>query len=200
METLMQCGKRILFSSILAVGWLALSGTGWAADYPVKSIEIVVPVAPGGGTDMVARAFVEAARRHLPQQPFIVTNKPGASGAIGMGEVVNAKPDGYKLGLVIVELTILPHMGIAKFTANDLKPIARLNADPAAITVRADAPWNSIEEFLAHARSNPGKVQMGEGGAGTIWNFASVAFEEKAKIKVNHVPFMGAAPAVLALL
>ncbi len=198
----MQSGKRILLSSILAsFGWLAFSGAAWAADYPVKPIEIVVPVAPGGGTDMVARAFVEAARKYLPQQPFVVTNKPGASGAIGMAEVANAKPDGYKLGLVIVEMTILPHMGLAKFTVNDFKPIARLNADPAAITVRADAPWNTIEEFITYARSKPGGVQMGEGGgAGNIWNLAAVAFEEKAQIKVNHVPFMGASPAVLALL
>jgi tripartite-type tricarboxylate transporter receptor subunit TctC len=197
----MHHGKRNFIGLTLASALFASAGLAGAADYPERPIELVVPVSAGGGTDAVARAFAESARMYLPQQPFLVTNKPGASGAIGMAEVVNAKPDGYKLGLVIVEMTILPYTGTAKFKASDFTPIARLNADPGAITVRADAPWNTIEEFIAHARKNPGAVQMGEGGtAGNIWNIAAVALEEKAQIKVNHVPFPGASPAVIALL
>ena len=172
-----------------------------AADYPERPVEIVVPYAAGGGTDMVGRTFALVLSKYLGSQSVVVNNKPGAGGAIGMTEALNAKPDGYKLGLVTVEMTILPHMGMAKFQASEFTPIARLNADPAAITVRADAPWNTIEEFLAHARANPQRVQMGEGGpAGNIWNIAAVALEEKAKVSFNHVPFAGAGPAVVALL
>jgi len=129
-----------------------------------------------------------------------VLNKPGASGAIGWQEVVSAKPDGYKLAVITVELTTLPHMNMAKFTHEDFVPIARLNADPAAITVKADAPWNTIEEFLAASKKSSGEIRVGNAGNGSIWHLAAAALEDKAGVKFNHIPFNGAAPAVLALL
>lgn len=192
---------RRSFSLTIAASLLVASGLGRAAtDYPNKPIELVVPVAPGGGTDIVARAFAESAKKYLPQQPIVVTNKPGASGAIGMADVMNAKPDGYKLGLIIVELTILPNLGTIKYSAADFKPIARLNVDPAAITVRADAPWKTVEEFLADARKAPQPLNVGNAGMGSIWHMAAAALADKTSIKVNHVPFLGASPAVVALL
>ena len=169
------------------------------SDYPNRSIEIVVPASAGGGTDMLSRAFSEAVKKHLPQV-MTVNNKPGASGAIGMGEMINAKPDGYKLCMVIVEITILPHLGLTKFTWEDLQPIARLNFDPAAISVRADAPWNTIEEFLAASQKSPGSMKMGNSGNGSIWHLAHAALEDKAGVKFNPIPYQGAAPAVVALL
>ena len=169
------------------------------SDYPNRSIEVVVPASAGGGTDVLARAFSEAAKKHLPQS-MVVNNKPGASGAIGMGEMINAKPDGYKLCMVIVEITILPHLGLTKYTWEDFQPIARLNADPAAITVRADAPWNTIEEFLAASQKSPGAMKMGNSGNGSIWHLAHAALEDKAGVKFNPIPYQGAAPAVVALL
>jgi len=169
------------------------------SDYPNRSIEVVVPASAGGGTDVLARAFSEAVKKHLPQS-MVVNNKPGASGAIGMGEMINAKPDGYKLCMAIVEITILPHLGLTKYTWEDFQPIARLNADPAAITVRADAPWNTIEEFLAASQKSPGAMKMGNSGNGSIWHLAHAALEDKAGVKFNPIPFQGAAPAVVALL
>jgi len=170
-----------------------------AADYPTRTVELVVPFSAGGGTDTMARAFAEAAKKHLPQ-PIIVINKPGASGAIGMAEVVNAKPDGYKIALVTVELAILPLLNQAKFTADDFRMIARLNADPAAITVRTEAPWKTIEEFLADATKRPGEVSLANAGNGSIWHLAALALQEKTGAKFLHVPFQGAAPALPALL
>jgi tripartite-type tricarboxylate transporter receptor subunit TctC len=169
------------------------------ADYPGRPIELVVPFQAGGGTDVVARSFAEAAGKHMPQS-MIVVNKAGASGAIGWQDVMNAKPDGYRLAVITVEMAILPHMGVAKFSSGDLQPIARLNADPSAITVRAEAPWNTVEEFLAAARSAPGKLGVGNAGPGSIWHLAASALEDKTGVKFSHVPFQGAAPAVLALL
>jgi tripartite-type tricarboxylate transporter receptor subunit TctC len=184
------------FAAIAAV--LAL-GPAVAADYPNRPIEFIVPSSAGGGTDVMTRNYAEAARKYMAQT-IIVTNKPGASGGLGMGEVQRAAPDGYKVSVLISELAIIPHMGMIKFTSNDFIPIARLNGDPGTITVRADAPWKTVEEFIANARAKPGIVTMGNAGAGSIWHLAAAAVEEKTGTKFNHVPFQGAAPAVQGLM
>lgn len=189
--------SRLSLVGILAV---ALTLPAAAQTYPTRPIELVVPVTAGGGTDIVGRAFAEAARKYLPQQPITVINKPGASGSIGMGEVAASKPDGYKLAVLISELTIVPHINPVKFSLDDFTPIAQLNADPSAITVAANAPWNTIEEFLAHVRKHPGEVKVGNGGQGSIWHLAAASLEEKAQVRFNNVPFSGSAPAVVSLL
>lgn len=171
----------------------------WADDYPNKPIELVVPASAGGGTDALARSFADLVKIHLPQ-PVVVNDKPGASGVVGMNEVLHAKPDGYKVCVVIAELVILPHLGLSKFTYAEFAPVARLNADPAAITVKADAKWNTIEEFLADAKANPEGMRVGNSGNGSIWHLAAAGLEDKTGVKFNHVPFQGAAPGVLALL
>jgi tripartite-type tricarboxylate transporter receptor subunit TctC len=192
-----QTRRNITLGALLALA-TAMS-PAWAADYPTRPIELVVPSSPGGGTDVMARNFAEAARKYLPQ-PFVVTNKPGVSGGLGIGEVQRAAPDGYKVAVLISELAIIPHLGMIKFGVQDFIPIARLNADPGTVTVRADAPWNTIDEFLAHARKNPGTVAMGNAGSGSIWHLAAAAVEHTSGVKFNHVPFQGAAPSVVALL
>ncbi|HEV7578497.1 MAG TPA: tripartite tricarboxylate transporter substrate binding protein [Caldimonas sp.] len=176
-------------------GALFAQGSG----YPNRPVELIVPAGAGGGTDVLARAFAEAAKKHLAQ-PITVINKPGASGMIGHGEMINARPDGYKLAIVFAEIVIVPHLGLTKLSYEDFVPIARLNADPAAITVRADAPWSSIEDFLAASRAKPGELKMGNSGNGSIWHLAHAALEDKVHVKYIAVPFSGAAPAVLALL
>jgi tripartite-type tricarboxylate transporter receptor subunit TctC len=167
--------------------------------FPDHQIELLVPYQAGGGTDGLARAFADASRKHI-DQPIVVINKPGAGGAIGWSEVINSKPDGYKLAVLTVELLTLPHLGLAKFKYDDFQPIAQLNSDPAAITVKADAPWNSIEEFIAAAKKDPGAVRVGNSGNGSIWHLAAAALEDKTGAKFNHIPYPGAAPAVLSLL
>lgn len=193
--------RRRFLAATCALGIAApFSPARAASDYPSRPIELIVPVAAGGGTDLVGRAFAEAVKKYLPQQPMVVTNKPGASGAIGTAELINAKPDGYKLGIIICELTIIPNLGITKHTASDLRPIARLNADPSAITVRADAPWQTVDEFLADARRRKDPIAIGNAGVGSIWHMAAAALGDKTGISFNHVPFLGAAPAAVALL
>ena len=191
------------YGSVMAVACTLAAPTtpGFAqsTDFPNKTIELLVPYSPGGGTDALARAFAEASHKHTSQS-IVVTNKPGASGAIGWNEVINAKPDGYKIAVITVELLTLPHLGLAKFSYDDFNLIAQLNADPAAITVRAEAPWHSIEEFLAAAKRPGSDVKVGNAGNGSIWHLASAALEDKASVKFNHIPFQGAGPAVLALL
>ncbi|QHJ00495.1 tripartite tricarboxylate transporter substrate binding protein [Xylophilus rhododendri] len=197
----MKTNRRQAIAAACALAWGGGSTFAvQASDYPNKPIELIVPVAAGGGTDLVGRAFAESAKKYLPQQPMIVNNKPGASGAIGTAELINARPDGYKIGIVICEITIIPNMGITKYTAADVRPIARLNADPSAISVRADAPWQTVEEFIADARKRKDPVAIANAGMGSIWHMAAAAFSEKLGLPVNHVPFLGAAPAVVALL
>lgn len=192
--------RRSAIASACALPLSLAVGSARASEYPSKIIELIVPVAAGGGTDMVGRAFAEAAKKYLPQQPMIVLNKPGASGAVGTAELINAKPDGYKIGIIICELTIIPNLGVTKYTASDLRPIAQLNADPSAVSVRADAPWQTIEEFLADVRKRKDPVAIANAGVGSIWHMAAAAFAEKANLNVNHVPYLGAAPAVVGLL
>ena len=136
-----------------------------AADYPTQAIEFVVPSSAGGGTDVMARTFTDVARKYITQ-PLVVTDKPGAGGGIGMSEVQRAAPDGYKVGVLISELAILPHLGMIKGGVAYFIPIARLNADPGTITVRADAPWSTVEALLEHARKHPGEFRMGNAGSG----------------------------------
>ena len=185
----------------LAASLAALSGSlpALAADYPTRPVDLVVAATAGGGTDVVARALADAARKYFPQ-PIIVVNKPGASSAIGFADVANAKPDGYKVGVMSVNLVILPALGLMKVTADDFIPVAQLNFDPAAITVRADAPWKTVEDFLADAKKKPAGMQVGNGGVGDIWHVAAAAVENRTGVQFNHVPFQGSAPAVASLL
>ncbi len=195
----MKLMKKLLFLAVTLLSMCGLWNSAAAQDYPNKTIEVMVAFQPGGGTDSLARAYAEAAKKHV-SQPVVVYNKPGATGAIGLADVVNSKPDGYKLALLFVEVTILPHLGITKITQDDFIPIARLNADPAAVTVRADAPYNTIEEFIAAAKKPGSDIKVGNSGNGSIWHLAAASLEDKTGAKFNHIPFQGAGPAVLALL
>ena len=198
MSDSLKAQRRLVLQGLGAM-LLPMPFAAFAEDYPTKAVELVVPASAGGGTDALARGFAELAKKHLPQ-PLIVNDKPGASGVVGMSDVLNSKPDGYKVSVVIAELVILPHLNLAKFTYADFRPIARLNADPSAITVKADAPWNTIEEFLAAAKAKPGEMKVGNSGNGSIWHLAAAGLEDKTGVKFNHVPYQGAAPGVVALL
>ncbi len=193
--------QRTAWRSLMALcaGALMAGASAQAADYPTKQIEMIVPYAAGGGTDLVARAFADTAKKYLPQ-PIGVVNKTGGAGAVGLSEIVSSRPNGYKIGLGTAELAMLPHMGLVQFSATDFVPVARLNADPAAITVQIDSPWKTYEDFIAYAKANPGKVRIGNSGTGAIWHLAAAALEDKTGVKFNHIPYDGANPAVTALL
>jgi tripartite-type tricarboxylate transporter receptor subunit TctC len=161
---------------------------------------LVVPFGAGGGTDILARVTAEAAKKHS-SQPITVVNRPGASGSIGLTEVVNARPDGYKIAMITVEMAIIPHMGIAKFSPEaDFTPLVRLNADPVVLTVSATSPWKTIEEMVDAAKKSKDPLKFGNAGTGGVSHLAAVALAQKAGTTFNHVPFQGNAPAVVALL
>ncbi|GKX29683.1 ABC transporter substrate-binding protein [Vallitalea longa] len=168
-------------------------------DFPTKAIEIVVPFSAGGGTDTVARALAESAKNEFDES-VVVVNKTGGGGAVGMSEGANAKADGHIVTMITVELTTLPNLGVATFTYEDYKPVLQINADPATLTVKADAPWDTLDEFIEYAKEHPGEIKIGNSGVGAIWHLAAVGIENETDTKFNHVPFDGAAPATVALL
>jgi tripartite-type tricarboxylate transporter receptor subunit TctC len=147
----------------------------------------------------MARLYAETAKKYI-SQPIVVSNKPGASGAIGMGEVQRAPADGYKVAVLISELAIIPHLGMTKMTVADFIPLGRLNGDPGLIAVRTESPYKTIEDLLEQSKKQPGSVSMGNAGTGSIWHLAAAAVEDKTGVKFNHVPYQGAAPSVAALV
>lgn len=188
-----------LLTTLFAAGSLFVLSPAQAADYPTRQIEIIVPFAAGGGTDLVARAFADAAKPHFPVGLGVI-NKPGGGGAIGFSEIAASRPNGYKLAMGTAELGILPSLGMVKFKTSDFVPLGLFNMEPSAITVKIDAPWNTLEEFMASAKENPGKIRVGNSGTGAIWHLAAASLEDKTGVLFNHIPFDGATPAVTALL
>lgn len=191
--------RRSIFAGLAAAAATVRPGPAHASDFPSRPVDIVVGFPPGGGTDMVARAFADAARRHSPQ-PFVVVNRPGASGALGLTDVLGTRPDGHRVALVTSELAILPALNQVRFSVDDFRFIARLNADPSVLYVRADSPFATLEDFTAEARRRPGHLRAADAGIGSIFHLANAAWAERAAVEVTHVPFQGSAPGVVALL
>ncbi|MDF2962927.1 MAG: hypothetical protein K0S39_4662 [Paenibacillus sp.] len=168
-------------------------------DFPKRPITLIVPYAAGGGTDLTARALAKATEKTLGQSITIV-NKTGGGGAVGFTEGSTAKPDGYTATMVTVELVTLHHLGLTPITYKEFKPVAQINFDPSAITVKADARWKTVKEFIEYAKAHPGEVKLGNSGPGSIWHLSGVSIEKVTGVKFNHVPFDGAGPAVTALM
>lgn len=150
---------------------------------------------------MTARALSEAAKKYFPK-PMAVVNRPGAAGTIGTAEIIQAKPDGYTIGITAVAvLTVQPHRTRLPFgSPDDYTPIIKLVNQPVCLTVRQAAPWKTIQEFLSHARANPGKIRVGHPGIGTIPHLDAEQLNIMAQINLTAVPFAGGAESVPAML
>ncbi len=169
-------------------------------DFPgKKQITIVVPYSAGGASDTTARIFAAELEKAIGTS-VIVTNITGASGAVGLESVRSSKPDGYTIAYMPVESTMLRALGFTELSSDDFRFIGRAMTIPAAITVRTDSPWQTFDEFLAYAKENPGAIQVGNSGTGSIWQIAAASVEQECDVEFTHVPFDGAAPAVAALL
>ena len=188
---------------ILGVALLAASSLAWA-QYPDKPVTMIVPFPPGGVADTVARPVAEAMSRDL-KQPVVIENKPGAGGGIGMAQAAKAKPDGYTILLSLASLTVLPEadkiLGRAPmYQIDQLKPIARFTADPTVFAVRAEAPWKTLADFIADARAHPGKFTFGSSGNYGTMHVPMEMLAGAAGVKLTHVPYTGAGPAIVGLL
>ena len=182
-----------------------LSNLAGAADaWPSKVITMVVPFPPGGVADTVARPVANAMERHL-KNSVIIENKGGAGGAIGMGQVARAAPDGYTILMALSSISIIPEADKVTgrkplYQMAQLKPIARFTADPTVLVVRADSPWKTLPEFIAAVRSKPGAYSFGSSGNYGTMHVPMEMLKAEAKLHLLHVPYTGAAPAVMALL
>jgi tripartite-type tricarboxylate transporter receptor subunit TctC len=196
----------MLRRSLLAAA--ALSALPWAAAqapaWPSRPITLIVPFPPGGLADIVARPVAEALARDLGQ-PVVIDNKPGAGGGIGMGLAAKSKPDGHTLLMALSSLTVLPEADVIlgrapMFALQDLRPVARYTADPTVLAVRADSPWKSVKDFVDEAKRRPGAINYGSSGNYGTMHVPMEILAQEAGVKLTHVPFTGAGPAVLALL
>src|SRR5436309_3415724 len=196
-------GNRSLRVAAVALALVAY-GVEAQETYPSKPVTLIVPFPPGGVADIVGRPFADALSREL-KTPVIIENKAGAGGGIGMGFVAKAKPDGYTLLLALSSISILPAADkvIGRpplYQLDQLTPIARLTADPTVLAVRADSAWKTLQDFIDDARKRPGAINYGSSGNYGTMHMPMEMFAQAAGIKLLHVPFTGAGPAVVALL
>jgi tripartite-type tricarboxylate transporter receptor subunit TctC len=171
------------------------------AQYPERPVTLICPFPAGGAMDATARALAEAMKKTFPK-PLVVVNRPGAAGTIGNAEVVQAKPDGYTLGIsAVAVLTVQPHLTDLPYKGPDsYTPIMKLVNLAIVLAVRSDAPWKTAQEFLAAAKQSPGKLRVASPGVGTILHLDLEELKARAGVDLTHVPFAGNAEAVPALL
>ena len=200
-STLNRCARGLLAALFLAVFYTSISAqTAW----PARAITMIVPFPPGGLADLVARPVAEAMARDLGQ-PVVIENRAGAGGGIGMGMAAKAPPDGYTVLLALSSISVIPEADSLlgrppTFALADLRPIARFTADPTVLAVRADGPWKSLQDFLDDARKRPGAINYGSSGNYGTMHVPMEILSQTAAVKMTHIPFTGAGPAVIALL
>lgn len=168
------------------------------AGYPKKQVVITVPPAPGGGTDLLVRAMVPAVKKALGQN-VVVVNKPGAGYAIGYSAGAKDAPDGYSVISLVPELLAVPHVTKVDYSWRDFDIVNCVNSTYGTLSVAADAPYNTVAEFVEYAKKNPGKVRFSNSGIGGNWHVLAAAFAAKAGIDVIHVPFDGGGPSAIAV-
>ncbi len=200
--------KRVALAAAIAALFLAVAGIAWAGGaaeeepYPDRTVTVVVPWAAGGGTDRVARFWADEFQREL-DNPFVVENRTGGSGAVGHSAGARAAADGYTITMVTFELATLESMGLAEITYADYEYLFQMNEDAASVIVRADAPWQTLDELLDDIRENPGEITFSGTAVGGVWDLARVGMLLEAGIDPDDttwIPSEGAAPAITDLL
>jgi tripartite-type tricarboxylate transporter receptor subunit TctC len=198
---------RSLFTVVMAVMAAVLSAflnaSARAQDYPSRPITLVVPFPPGGSTTIVARTITDKLSEILGQQ-IIVDNRPGAGGTIGTKSVAKSDPDGYTILLGYTgTLAIGPNMpgsNAGYDPRKDFAPIGRIGVAPNTLVVNPAFPAKSVAELIAYAKANPGKVNYGSAGVGTVSHVCGEYFATAAGIKIVHVPYKGTGPALTDLI
>ena len=159
-----------------------------AAAFPDKPVELTVLFGAGSAADLLARKLAELAGKDLGQ-PVAVVNRTGAGGALGYTHVKGQSPDGYALVWNSNSVSTAYHAGNMKLDYTAFAGVAALTSEPVSLAVKADAPWKDIRELLAHAKAHPGQVRLGNSGRGSFTHLMAVALENRAGVKLTHVPF-----------
>jgi tripartite-type tricarboxylate transporter receptor subunit TctC len=194
--------RRSNVSMLAALFCASLPFAAAAQDFPARPIRLVVPYPPGGPTDVAARIIANAMAAKLGQ-PLVVENRPGgAAGTVGGRYVASADPDGYTLVMSQVgSLTVAPFLYKLDYDPiKDFAPIGIVAETPEILTVNPSLPVNTVAEFIAYAKSNPGKLDFASPGVGTLPHLLGEQLQLAAGIKLTHVPYRGAGPAVSDLL
>jgi tripartite-type tricarboxylate transporter receptor subunit TctC len=187
---------------IAAIALAVLSSTAQAQSYPSRPITMVVPFPPGGIADITGRPFGAVMSRILGQ-PVIIENKTGAGGAVGHAYAARAKPDGYSLMMALSSIVIIPvadevNGRAPTYKMSDFTPIALVSADPTVLMVAADSHWKTLQDLVAEARANPGKISYSSSGLYGTTHTATEMFAQAAGIQLLHVPYNGGGPAMKA--
>ncbi|VFR56285.1 Tricarboxylate transport protein TctC [plant metagenome] len=182
---------------------LALAAGAVAAEYPARPIQLIVPWAAGGGSDAIARTIAIAMEKELGQ-PVNVVNRAGGGSVVGHTVLANAKPDGYTIGMMTGEVSMMHWQGLTKLTYKDFTPLAQINYDYAGVQVAANSPYNTVGELIEAIRKEPdGRFKASGVGQGGIWHVAFGGMLVDQKIdprKVRWIPSEGAAPAMTDLV
>jgi tripartite-type tricarboxylate transporter receptor subunit TctC len=189
---------------LLLVCALSLPLIAQAQDFPNRPINVVAPFPPGGQADLMARPTAAAMEKIL-KSPVVVVNKTGAAGAVGMAFVANSKPDGYTLLMALSSISIIPEADKLfdrkpAYTMDQLVPVALVSADPTILVCRSDRPWKSVKELVDDAKKRPEGISYSSSGIYGTLHMAMEMLIHSAGIKLKHVPYGGAAPALTALL
>lgn len=191
---------RTLFKFI-AASVVAFSFGAVHAAWPERPITLIVPWAAGGGTDATARIVGALLEKELGQ-PVNVVNRAGGNGVVGHQAIAGAQPDGYTLGMITVEISMMHHQGLTQLSPKDYAPLALMNVDPAAVTVSATSPYKNMGDLMKAIKANPGKLKASGTGQGGIWHLALAGMLKDLKLETSAVPWVpsnGAAPAMLDL-
>ena len=196
--------RRDLLAALGALPAAASLPARAQSPWPSRNVTVVVPFPPGGQADLAARPVAAALERVL-KNPFVVENRGGAGGAVGNAAVARAEPDGYTLLVTLSSLAVLPEADKLfdrkpSYSVSQLTPVARILADPTLLAVPASAPWKTLQDLVEDAKARPGVIPYGSSGPYGTLHVAMEMFASAAGIKLLHVPYRGAAPAVTGLL
>jgi tripartite-type tricarboxylate transporter receptor subunit TctC len=188
--------------AVAALGGAQAATQDSAKDYPNRPITLVVPFAPGGSTTIVARIVADRLADALGQQ-IIVDNRPGAGGTIGTRQVAKSAPDGYTIvlgytGTLAIGPSLFPNVGYD--VRKDFAPIGRIATAPNTLAVHPSFDVRSVKELIDYAKANPGKVNFGSAGVGTVGHVGGQLLATMAGIKLTHIPYKGTGPAMTDLL
>ena len=183
--------KKLFAFALALLAFPALAQT-----YPTKPVRIIVPFAPGGGSDFIARFMAQRLTDAFGSQ-VIVENKPGAGGVIGIEQGVKSAADGYTLVLIASSYTVNPSVYKLSFDpVADITPIIQLSQGPLLVVVNPALPVKNIKDLIAMAKAKPGEVTYASSGQGSVIHLATELFGSMAKVKMNHIPYKGTGPAL----
>jgi tripartite-type tricarboxylate transporter receptor subunit TctC len=191
----------VLAAALAAVGSFATAPAAMSQDWPARNVTMIVPFPPGGNTDSMARILAQKLSVKFGRS-FVVENRMGASGSIGMMDAMRAKPDGYTLIFgAFQQISVLPYTETVNYDPKtDFAYISIFGEGPFVFAVHADVPAKSLNEFIAYAKSKPGALTYASGGVYSGAHLVAALFFSRAGVNLNHVPYRGGGPAIADLL